>query len=844
MANNSLSNARQLDGWGFNVIPAAAQGKSPLIDHKEYQDRRTSDKLSAWFTGSRAFNYWIATGLVSGIVVLDCDTAAAEAYWRDEVDIGELLDSTVCVRTRKGHHYYFGTDRHVHSWAQHDTDNPDGVHFDVRADKTGVIAPPSVHETGFQYEWVRSPDDCDLAPVPDVLIAKPKSLGGMDNTRSMLARLLADPPQTVGGRNEWLARVAGHYAKQHRSMADLYEVECLRANNMMNPPLDEAEYTKTVESIWRTEQSKDSNEGRRADEDNGWLISGGDQLLSPVRYKDQDEQWVTELKQWANFDIRVLGVMDDPDSTRTYDVEVCRKLANDCRPELLSAGQLADTRKMRAFLANLGVQVTPPPEKEIATKMVWTDRIQCYLDAQPAPHFEVVHSLGWHGDGFICHEGVITADGLRPFSNRKPEPSLRNRAPYRYGFVEIEQAKEVLREILTFHYATEASVFGSWWAACLLKPQVSAHTSQFPIMGLEAPSESGKTTGMFSLLTQLAGNAQGQTIYTPAAMRDALSAHHSGIVWVDDKDNPEPLQELMRAATSEGSFTKKAEDFSQETVRLLSPLLISGEALQLGDQKALRDRVIMLPVSPPTGRRSLHDPTRAQWDDIVELRNQYPDLTMFAGSIVQLALRSVGRVTEIQTLRGVGGKRHGDKLGILRAGARVLADMTDEPHHVDVVDRWVAEQAEGDTENTLTLKLLPMALALNGMPDRPVAGGNGWPVTPVFYRPEGQGVRGAGLWFNVVALAAWWSRHQNGRISVRTESYDALIQQVKAAGFDERRRVKISGDETNKPTYWRVPSPLADEILARALGADGPETAERLFPGQGAGTGGQGTPGI
>jgi len=92
----------------------------------------------------------------------------------------------------------------------------------------------------------------------------------------------------------------------------------------------------------------------------------------------------------------------------------------------------------------------------------------------------------------------------------------------------------VLDEVLTYHDETVTSVFGAWWAACLLKPQIEVATSLFPFVAIEAPSESGKTNGFFQMMTQLNGNTRGETQPTKAALRDMAAAHRNGIVWVDD----------------------------------------------------------------------------------------------------------------------------------------------------------------------------------------------------------------------------------------------------------------------------------------------------------------------
>src|SRR5690606_32279902 len=127
------------------------------------------------------------------------------------------------VKTPKGYHYYFripeGDQGAWPSWSEH---RDDGVSFDVRGDGGGVIAAGSVHPSGAVYEWIRGPERAQVAP--QVLRAKGRDGNGQGedtgNVRSLFTKLLADGAKE-GGRNIWLAKVAGHYAKAFRDVREL-----------------------------------------------------------------------------------------------------------------------------------------------------------------------------------------------------------------------------------------------------------------------------------------------------------------------------------------------------------------------------------------------------------------------------------------------------------------------------------------------------------------------------------------------------------------------------------------------------------------------------------------------
>lgn len=800
-----IDHARQLAGWGLNVLPAKVGGHHPQVEWKRYQTERVEPKLDVYFAGDSPRDYWVATGVISQCVVLDCDNAEAESYWRER--LGDLLDETVAVKTRRGTHFYFRLTEPMRSWSVHPTDGETGPSFDVRADKTGVIVPPSAGKT-----WLRSPDEYSMEPVPEAL----KKPGGEDAGahngvagRSMLTQLLTDPGK--GGYNNWFTRVCGHYAKEYSTRRDAYEYHCWEAyNKLPGEPHPKKDAEKTLESVWAAEQAK--VESHLPGPDNGYLQSGGTTILTLCRYKDGDEVRL-EVEEWADFDLVAHGVVEDADAARTYDVSVRRDRQKDERRGLLPARVLADSRQLNAWLAEFGVTIAPP-DAQHPRGPASTVRLQRYLEAQKPPHFQVVEHLGWHSDGFVVHEGVIRRDGLHPHADRRPHPRLSNWAPYHYGFRPVEETRAVLRELLTFHDETVTSVFGAWWAACLLKPQIHRVASQFPFMALEAPSESGKTTGFFAMMLSLAGNTQGNVNPTRAALRDYMSAHQSGIVWIDDLDDTTHLMELLRQATGEGSVAKKGEDRDvNQSVQLVAPISISGEALSLSGQKALVDRAVQLQVGSPTSRKSLNDPRVPQWHDIVRFKERYPDLTEFSGTIVQMALAHEAMVEGIPALAPPQGGRFGDKIAILRFGAGLLAALTGDEEHIDRVEAWCGRAEDVGSENALTLKVLPTALRQTGWLSRPRPGDGRWPFTPVVVDENDI------VWFSVGALGTWWDSFRNGRVELRTESPEALEQQARALGLPaERKRIQLFQDKNQKPHFWALPAELSRMVIDRSQG--------------------------
>lgn len=802
----SLEYARELDAAGLTVLPAIPRGKRPAVDWRQFQAKRTTPHLAAWFGGSKAYNYWILCGQASGVVVLDCDNDAAVEFWRKR--LGSIMDETTCVKTAKGFHWWFRVKGPFASWSSAPDAGDDQPRFDVRGDGTGVIAPPSVHESGHVYAWVRGLAELRDAP-QSLREGAPETAGPpRPATPRGLSALLERVPQKSGeGRNTWLTAVAGHLAKwvpYEDAFDSLLEV----INSSMDEPLPDEEVKKIEGSIW----TKESENGTASAEETGWLKGTGTKLLTILK----DGGWT----EWANFDIKCEGiVISDENDYRAYWVDVLTEDRPASR-DLLEPGILGAPARFQIWLASHGVNVVPPPAD--SRKGSVGSRIQRYLESQDAPVSRAAPWLGYNeGHGFITHEGVITPQGLLPHSGVIPHPRLRGWAPYKYGFVGEEEARRVLNEVLTFQEEELCSVFGSWWAACFLKGAPAFGTSLWPYVALEAPSESGKTRGFFSLMIALTGNTEGHGESTTAALRDKVSAHRNGPVWIDDLSDVQAIGEILRQATSEGVRTKKGLDrTTQESVRLVAPIVVSGESMgAILTEKAQRDRAIQLVATSPVHRRSLHS-DRPQWDDIQDLLRSYDgDLTRVAGTLASMALSSANALDRFRDLRGEAG-RHNDKIGVLRVGARVLAAITGDSKHIGRVDEWCARQLDLGQENVLTTKILPTMLT--GIVQQTPVGG------PAVF------VRHRIVYFNEAKLAEeWGSRwHQGDRNSLA--SLGSIRAQRIALGIGgDGQRFSILGERIRGTTdqlrrYHSLDKELSELVLSRAnwvIKEDGPDEA-------------------
>lgn len=164
----------KLRAFGFSVFPLQPRSKKPIGSWKSYQKSITSDRnCQGWDHGG--YNLAIATGRVSGCFVLDVDGAAGKQTLQRLIETHGALPETIAVQTGKGLHYYFAYPEDesiiVRNLASRSANGGTLEGLDVRGDGGYVVAPPSIHENGTAYQWLRAPWACKLAVAPDWLIA-------------------------------------------------------------------------------------------------------------------------------------------------------------------------------------------------------------------------------------------------------------------------------------------------------------------------------------------------------------------------------------------------------------------------------------------------------------------------------------------------------------------------------------------------------------------------------------------------------------------------------------------------------------------------------------------------
>ncbi|MFN3188213.1 MAG: phage/plasmid primase, P4 family [Candidatus Paceibacteria bacterium] len=236
---NNLDAALYYCALGWAIIPTNKH-KTPLLKSwKEFQKRKPAEReIRTWWAKWPDANPAVITGEMSGLVVLDIDIKHNRSSKEFNIPI------TVCSKTGSGgeHIFFKHPKQHIKSTNGHLFGN--GV--DIKADGGLIVLPPGENTNG-SYEWLVSPDDAEIAVVPDWLMQ------ATEKQSSSKKKLWQEGLGGVseGSRNETAASMAGVILSNTKS--ELQETlgwnQFILWNKTNTPPLDEIELRSVWDSI-------------------------------------------------------------------------------------------------------------------------------------------------------------------------------------------------------------------------------------------------------------------------------------------------------------------------------------------------------------------------------------------------------------------------------------------------------------------------------------------------------------------------------------------------------------------------------------------------------------------
>lgn len=133
---------------GWSIIPVG-KDKKPLVKWEQYQsEKATREQIIEWFTKYYNANIAVVTGKISNLIIIDIDPR----HGANNDDFKNI--QTVIAKTGGGGwHYYFQYEEGISTRAK----VKDGI--DIRSDGGYAVLPPSLHDSGKNYEWEVAPNE-------------------------------------------------------------------------------------------------------------------------------------------------------------------------------------------------------------------------------------------------------------------------------------------------------------------------------------------------------------------------------------------------------------------------------------------------------------------------------------------------------------------------------------------------------------------------------------------------------------------------------------------------------------------------------------------------------------
>lgn len=271
--NETLATALEYIERGWSVIPILPETKKPALKWSEFYKRQpTEEEVTEWWTRWPHAHVALVTGQVSGVVVVDTDTPAAEEA---AARLGFI--SPVQVKTRAGRHHYFAHPNDGVWRGPRVGSNSTGIDWpkvpglDFRGDGSYALLPPSKG-----YSWDVAPGysvdeapqwdgwspgnappvdnfgDLDLSAIP---LFNPDRESEWDRTAADVAAIGHKLPTGMGnGRNDRVMRHASDCVKRGLFGAALASAVCEFMDTFFADRLPEREWRATCRSMEEAEK--------------------------------------------------------------------------------------------------------------------------------------------------------------------------------------------------------------------------------------------------------------------------------------------------------------------------------------------------------------------------------------------------------------------------------------------------------------------------------------------------------------------------------------------------------------------------------------------------------------
>lgn len=231
--------------YKWAVFPVSEKTKKPLTPHGCKDAKKEVGPIRAWWRKWPNASVGIATGSASGLIVIDLDIdedkgidgyQSLKAWERVH---GELPETVQAITGRGGSHLYY-------AYSGTDIKNRAGIleGVDVRGEGGYVVAPPSTHPNGTEYQWEYPPEEYELAPI-DSLVRQFLSTGKDEAEKEHFSL----PDKIMPGqRNDTLFQLACSLQSQGIPDDAIFATVTATNKTACDEPLDDDEIQQIVSS--------------------------------------------------------------------------------------------------------------------------------------------------------------------------------------------------------------------------------------------------------------------------------------------------------------------------------------------------------------------------------------------------------------------------------------------------------------------------------------------------------------------------------------------------------------------------------------------------------------------
>ena len=195
---NTLDTAIAYTRLGIRVVPIKPGHKYPGIDNWQNLATDDTDVVTSWWAGDyKTYGIGIATGRTKHGQIFVVDVDDREEYRGSdtlhdlEQRYGALPETVTAITGTGGQHLYFYSPIEV----RNDAGSRLGIGLDIRGEGGQVLAAPTTHPNGRQYQWVDgwSPMEKRPANAPQWLLTLLTTQPAMIKPQGTTDLFLADP---------------------------------------------------------------------------------------------------------------------------------------------------------------------------------------------------------------------------------------------------------------------------------------------------------------------------------------------------------------------------------------------------------------------------------------------------------------------------------------------------------------------------------------------------------------------------------------------------------------------------------------------------------------------------